>query len=119
MREGSFDVPPIDDKAIHQGVDELSGVMACVSAQVGVFDGGENGAVAEDFLNLEQIYPGLDQMGGIAVAQIVRGDLFFSPHWTTTLRRVVCTPPRSRGVLARHAAFRPPWRLGNSSTGLR
>ena len=46
MRAGSFDAPPIDGKAIHQGVDELVGVMRRVGGQVGVFGGGEDGVVA-------------------------------------------------------------------------
>lgn len=70
MRDRSFDAPPIHGKAIHQVVDELDGVMACVCGQVGVFGGGEKGAVAEDFLHFKQIAACLDQMNGIAVPPI-------------------------------------------------
>jgi hypothetical protein len=52
MRAGSFDFPPLDGKAIHQVIDHLFGVMACVGGQVGIFGGGQDGAVAEDLLNL-------------------------------------------------------------------
>ena len=73
--------------------------------------------MAEDLLHLEQIDTGLDQMGCIAVTQAMGGDLFFIPQAATTLCRVVCTPPRSRAVVAEQAPLRPPWRLGNSNTG--
>ena len=45
--------------------------------------------MAEDFLYLEQIDTRFDQMSGIAVPQIVQGDLFFIPQAATTLRIVV------------------------------
>jgi len=70
-------------------------------------------------LYLDQIDARFDQMGGITVTKAVGGNLFFIPHWATTLRRVVCTPPRSSGLVARWALFRPAWRFGNTSTGLR
>jgi len=75
---------------------------------VSVAGGGQNRAVAEDLLHLEQIDTGLDQVGCIAVAQAVRGDLFFIPQAATTLRKVTCTPPRSSGVVAaaRAAVFK-------------
>jgi hypothetical protein len=47
---------------------------------MGVFGGGQDGAVAENLLHFEQINAGFDQMGGIAVPQAVRGDLFFNPQ---------------------------------------
>ena len=75
--------------------------------------------MTEDLLHLQQIDTGLDQMGGVTVAKAVRGDLFFNPHCAATLRKVSCTPPRSSGVTARCAPFKPPRRLGKSSTGLR
>ena len=68
MTGGSFDVPPVDGKAIHQVVDELGGILPGVSGQVSVFGGGEDGTVTEDFLNFEQIYAGFYQMGGIGMA---------------------------------------------------
>jgi len=45
--------------------------------------------MAEDFLHLEQIDARFDQMGSVAVAQAVQGDLFFIPQAATTLRIVV------------------------------
>ena len=45
---------------------------------MGVFGGGQDGAVTEDFLYLEQVDARFDQVGGIAVTKIVRGNLFGS-----------------------------------------
>ena len=75
--------------------------------------------MAEELLHLDQIDAGLDQVRCIAVAQRVGRDLFFRPQAATTFCKVVCTPPRSMYVVAVAALFKPPWRLGNSSTGLR
>ena len=63
--------------------------MARVGCQVRVPGGGQDGAMAEDFLHLEQIDARFDQMGSVAVAQAVQGDLFFIPQAATTLRIVV------------------------------
>ena len=93
--------------------------MLGLVGQVGVTDRGENGVMAEELLYLDQIDADLDQVGGIGVSKRVGRDLFFRPQDSTTLCKVVCTPPASIGVVAVAAAFRPPWRLGNSSTGLR
>ena len=93
--------------------------MLGLVGEMGVTDGGENGVMAEELLHLDQIDADLDQVGGIAVAQRVGRDLFFRPQPSTTLCSVVCTPPGSIGVVAVPAAFTPPRRLGNSSTGLR
>jgi len=60
-------LPPGDGKAIHQGVDPFQGVMLGAVSQVGIAGGGENGVMAEEFLYLDQIDPGLDQVSGIAV----------------------------------------------------
>jgi len=65
-----------------------------------VLGGGQDGAMAKDFLHFEQVDAGFDQMCCITVAQTVRGDLFFIPHSATTLRRAACTPPRSSGLVA-------------------
>jgi len=86
---------------------------------MGVFGGGQNAAMTEDLLHLQQIDTGFDQMGGVAVSQAVQGDLFFIPQACTTSRMAVCTPPRSSGVVGRVLPLRPPLRLGKSSTGLR
>ena len=52
--------------------------------QVGISRGGQNGVVAEDFLYLDQIDPGLDQVRGITVAQAVGADVFFRRQAKTT-----------------------------------
>ena len=93
--------------------------MLGLVGQMRVANGGENGVVAEELLYLDQIDAGLDQVGGIGMSKRVGRDLFFRPQDSTTLCRVVCTPPGSIGVVAVAAPFKPPWRLGNNSTGLR
>ncbi len=70
MRAGSFDIPPSNGEASHQIVDELFCVMTRVGCQVRVLGGGQDGAMAEDFLYLEQIDTRFDQMSGIAVTLI-------------------------------------------------
>jgi len=80
MRAGSFDIPPVNGKAVHQLIDGLSGILVGIGGQVSVFGGGQDGAVTEDFLYLDQVNAGFDQMGGIAVAQTVEGNLFFIPQ---------------------------------------
>jgi hypothetical protein len=51
---------------------------------MGIAGSGENTVVAEDFLHFQQIDTGFDQMCGIAMAQAVRRNLFFSPQaWAT------------------------------------
>lgn len=89
MRAGSFDIPPSNGEASHQIVDNLFCVMVRVGCQVRVLGGGQDGAMAEDFLYLEQIDARFDQMSGVAVAQAMQGDLFFIPQSATTLRIVV------------------------------
>ena len=78
-----------------------------MAGEVGVAGGGEDRMVAEDLLYFEQIDALLDQVRGIAVAQAVRGDLFFKPQSAATFFSVVCTPPRSRGEVARCAPLSP------------
>jgi hypothetical protein len=58
--------------------------MLGLIGQMGIAGGGEDGMVAEEFLHLDQIDTGLDQVGGIAVAQAVGGNLFFRPQAATT-----------------------------------
>ena len=70
-------MPPRDAEALHQAVDARDGVMLGLIGQMRVSRGGENGVVAEEFLHLDQIDAGLDQVGGIAVAQAVGRDVFF------------------------------------------
>ena len=93
--------------------------MLGLVGQVGIADGGENGVMTEEFLYLDQINTGLDQVSCVAVPQRVWRDLFFRPQASTTWCRVVCTPPRSMVVVACAALRTPPWRLGNNNTGLR
>ena len=64
-------------------------------SQMGISCGGENGVMAEEFLHLDQIDAGLDQVSCVAVPQRVRRDLFFKPQAPTTWCRLLCTPPRS------------------------
>ena len=58
--------------------------MLGLIGQMGIAGGGEDGVVAEEFLHLKQIDTGLDQVGGIAVPQAVRRNLFLRPQATTT-----------------------------------
>ena len=67
-------------EAAHQGFDAHTHEVIGVAGQVGVAGGGENAVVAQDLLHFQQVDPGLDQMGGIAVAKAVGRDLFFSPQ---------------------------------------
>lgn len=67
----------------------MMGVAVGTGGQVSVAGGREDAVVAEDFLHFEQVDTGFDQMRGIAVAQAVRGDLFFIPRSSAILRRVV------------------------------
>ena len=52
--------------------------------EVGVTNGGEYGVVTKEFLYLDQIDAGLDQVGGIAMSKRVGRDLFFRPQAATT-----------------------------------
>lgn len=45
---------------------------------MGVPDGGEDGVMAEDFLNVEQADAGFNQVCRIGMAQAVRGNLFLN-----------------------------------------
>ena len=54
--------------------------MPGLVGQMGIAGRGENRVMAEELLYLDQIDAGLDQVGGIAVAQAVRRDVFFRPQ---------------------------------------
>ena len=108
MPGGSFDGAPSHGKSAHQDVDAIYRLMLRLIGEMGVANRGQNGLMAEDFLNLDQIYAGFNQMRGIAMAQTVRRDLFFTLQASATLPSVICTPPRSSGVLALRAPFKPP-----------
>ena len=58
--------------------------MLGLVSQMRISGGGQNGVVAEQFLHFDQIDTGLDQVGGVAVAQTVWGDIFFRPQASTT-----------------------------------
>jgi hypothetical protein len=68
MRVGSFHFPPVQGKAIHQGIDQLIGVPVRAGSQMGIAGSGQDTVVAEDFLHFQQIDAGFDQMCGVAVA---------------------------------------------------
>ena len=109
----------MEREAAHQGFDPSAGLALGKAGEVGVAGGGENAVMAQNLLYFKQIDTRFNQVRGIAVAQAVRRDLFFSPQSCATRCRVFCTPPRSRGVRALCAPARPPARLGNSNSGLR
>jgi hypothetical protein len=67
MTAGSFDGPPVNGKAVHQGIDQLAGILMRAGSQVGIAGSGQDTVVAEDFLHFQQIDAGFDQMCGIAV----------------------------------------------------
>ena len=50
--------------------------MLGLVSQMGIARGGENRVMTEEFLYLDQIDTGLDQVSGIGMAQRVRSDLF-------------------------------------------
>ena len=55
MRAGSLGFPPGDGKAIHQVIDQLSGVMVRTVSEVGIFSGGQDAAMTEDSLHFEEV----------------------------------------------------------------
>jgi len=86
---GSFYGTPGHGEAAHQGVDTIHRLMLRLIGEMGIMNGGQNGLVAQDFLNLNQINAGLNQMRGKAMAQTVRRDLFFTPQDSATLPGVI------------------------------
>jgi hypothetical protein len=63
--------------------------MLGLVGQMGIAGGGENGMMTKEFLNLDQIDAGLDQVSGITMPEAVRGDLFFRPQLWITLCIVI------------------------------
>lgn len=55
--------------------------------QMRIAGGGEDGVMAENLLDFEEVDTGLDQVSGIAVAQAVGRNVFFTPQDSTTARR--------------------------------
>ena len=88
MREESFAAPPSKRESTHQFIDQLVGVMVRAGCQMGVSGRGQDAAVAQDLLHLQQVDACFDQVGCIAVTQTVWRNLFFIPHSTHTLRSV-------------------------------
>jgi len=113
----SFDVPPGDGEAVHQAIDPFDGVVLGLVCQMGVTGRSENRMVTEKLLYLDQIDAGFHEMGGVAMPQAMRRNVFFNPQASTTLCRAFCTPPGSSGEVASAAPFKPPARLGKRSTG--
>ena len=68
VRGASFDRTPSHGKAAHQGVDAINGLMLSRIGEMGVTNRGQNGLMAQDFLDVKQINTGFNQMCGIAVA---------------------------------------------------
>jgi len=88
--------------------------MLSLIGEVSVAGGSENAVMAEDLLDFDQIDTGFDQVGGVAVAQAVGRDLFFSPQWPMTRASARCTPSAFNAVVVLAAACKPRWRSGKS-----
>lgn len=58
--------------------------MLGLIGQMGIAGSSEDGVVTEEFLHLNQIDAGLDQVGGVAVSQAVGRNLFLRPQAATT-----------------------------------
>ncbi len=67
MRGVSFDLPPLNGKGLHQVIDDLVSIMCGVGSKMCVLTGRQDAAVTQDFLYLEQINTGFDQMSGKTV----------------------------------------------------
>ena len=53
-------MPPANVDLPHQGIDARFVVLLAVFSEAGVTEGGEDGAVTEDFLNVEEVDSGFD-----------------------------------------------------------
>ena len=67
MRDGSFDLPPLNGKGLHQVIDDLIHVVCSMGSKMGVFAGRQDATVTKDSLYLQQINTGFDQMSGVTV----------------------------------------------------
>lgn len=61
--------------------------MLGLICQMGVPDRRENGVMAENLLDLDEVDTGLDQVSGIGMTQTVWRNLFFRRQDSTTARR--------------------------------
>ena len=69
----------------HQGFDAHTHLLVGVAGQVGVAGRGENRVMTQNLLHFKQVNAGFNQVGGVAVAKAVGGDLFFRPQAMATL----------------------------------
>lgn len=60
---------PLDVQGVDQGVDGQPRLVGRGGCQMGVSGGGQDADMAQYLLQLKQIDPGLQHVGGIAVAQ--------------------------------------------------
>lgn len=60
---------PLDVQRVDQGIDGQPGIVGRRRGQVGVSGGGQDADMAQDLLQFKQINSGLQQVGGVAVAQ--------------------------------------------------
>ncbi len=67
MRDGSFDLPPVNGKGLHQVIDDLISVVCSIGSKMCVFAGRQDATVTKDFLYLKQINTAFDQMSGVTV----------------------------------------------------
>ena len=55
MRAKSFDRPPLNGKATHQGINGLISIVLRTGRQAGVLAGGDDIGMTEDSLDFQQI----------------------------------------------------------------
>ena len=65
----------MNGKAIHQGIDEIAGLVLGTGGEVDIARVGEDGTVAEDLLHLQQICARFDQVSGVGMSKAVGTDL--------------------------------------------
>jgi hypothetical protein len=65
-------------QALHQLIDQLAGILLTLLGEVEVDHGGFHLGMAHVFLDDAQVDASLQEMGGVAVAQGMNGDTFFS-----------------------------------------